>query len=222
MVMIRRSLFVAAFFAALFVPALPALADEPPALSGKPDASEAAFVRAMQADLTTRFATEADARRAGFVRYTNEDDTGAISYANRRWTSSDVHHPSQLWYDAHGALLGADYSLPKTGAVRPHAFGLQPGRWAAFDAHVHYVAIDPATGKKLYDKFVMPPQFRAGGGDPMHPTAATLVNLKLVPSANDVETIFLFPSIWDVSIWIKPNPNGAFADKNPLVTPSTH
>ncbi len=217
--MIVRTFVMTALLVAL-AGALPALADESPALTGKPDAAEAAFVHAMQADLSKRFATEADAERAGFVRYTNEDDTGAISYANRVWTSTDVHHPSQLWYDAHGALLGADYSLPKTGSARPHAFGLQPGRWAEFDAHIHYVAIDPATGRKLYDKYVMPPQFRAAGGDPMHPTAATLVKLKLVPSTADVATIFLFPTIWDVSVWVKPNPNGAFAEKNPLVTPS--
>ncbi len=36
----------------------------------------------------------------------------------------------------------------------------------------------------------------------------------------DVKRVFLFPSLWDLIVWIKPNPNGAFADKNPLVTPS--
>jgi hypothetical protein len=106
--------------------------------------------------------------------------------------------------------------------VPPHKWGIQPGRWSEFDAHVHYVAIDPATGKKLYDKFVMPPPFIKAGGDLQHPQAATLVKLGLVKHTKDVATIFLFPTIWDISVWVKPNPAGAFADKNPLVTPSTH
>jgi hypothetical protein len=27
------------------------------------------------------------------------------------------------------------------------------------------------------------------------------------------------PSIWDLIVWVKPNPSGAFAEKNPLVKP---
>ena len=40
-----------------------------------------------------------------------------------------------------------------------------------------------------------------------------------VKSASLVKTIFDFPSVWDLIVWVKPNPSGAFADKNPLVTP---
>lgn len=84
-----------------------------------PTASEAAFVRTMQADLNARFPTAADAVKAGYVRYTNPDDTGAISYANRQWESADVAHPSQLWFDKNGKLLGADYSKLDFGGGRP-------------------------------------------------------------------------------------------------------
>ena len=38
----------------------------------------------------------------------------------------------------------------------------------------------------------------------------------------DVTHVFVFPSIWDLIVWIKPNPNGAFADKNPDVIPSAN
>lgn len=38
--------------------------------------------------------------------------------------------------------------------------------------------------------------------------------------AADVVTLFEFPSIWDLIVWVKPNPNGAFAEKNPLVHPT--
>jgi hypothetical protein len=36
-----------------------------------------------------------------------------------------------------------------------------------------------------------------------------------------VKRVFLFPSLWDLIVWVKPNPLGAFADKNPNVIPST-
>jgi hypothetical protein len=66
--------------------------------------------------------------KAGYVRYTGVDDTGAISYADRHWQSGDTKHPSQLWYDKSGHLLGADFSMLKTGDVRPTMFGVNPGR----------------------------------------------------------------------------------------------
>ena len=37
---------------------------------------------------------------------------------------------------------------------------------------------------------------------------------------SDVTTIFEFPTIWDLIVWVKPNPSGAFAEKNPNVHPS--
>jgi hypothetical protein len=214
------ALITLAFFVA--APFAPAFADNTPTVSGKPNAAEAAFVRSIQADLGKRFPTAADAEAAGYVRFTNEDDTGSISYANRHWESADSRHPSQLWYDVHGKLLGADFSTFWTSAQRPQKWGIQPGRWAEFDAHFHYVLVDPATGVKTYDKYVMPPPFLKAGGSMTNPQPATLVKLGLAKSPADVSTLFLFPHIWDLTVWVKPNPNGAFADKNPLVTPSTH
>ena len=38
-------------------------------------------------------------------------------------------------------------------------------------------------------------------------------------SVEEVKRVFLFPSLWDLIVWVKPNPLGAFADKNPLVVP---
>ncbi|MBV9407939.1 MAG: hypothetical protein JO164_03895 [Candidatus Eremiobacteraeota bacterium] len=198
-----------------------ALADDqnPTNPTGPLNAAETAFVKSIQADLTKRFPNPATAERAGYVRYTNADDTGAISYANMHWDSADAQHPSQLWYSAKGELLGADFSmLTKPGSPRPHRWGIDPGRWTEFDAHVHYVLIDPATGKKIYDRATSTKKFAAAGGDPNHPTAQTLAKMGVVKSAKDVSTVFLFPTIWDLVVWVKPNPNGPFADKNPTVT----
>ena len=195
-----------------------ALADQNPTYKGAESAAERAFVASIQADLGKRFATTKDAQAAGYFRYTNEDDTGAISYANLQWTSQDPKHPSQLWYDKNGNLLGADFSEPAS-STRPAFFGVNPGRWYQFDAHVHYVTVDPATGKLSYDHYIMADKFKAAGFDPAHPTVADLVKMGKVKSTADVAKVFEFPAVWDLIVWIKPNPSGAFAYKNPTVKP---
>jgi hypothetical protein len=209
-----------ALTAALVAMPVSALADQDATYHGSMSASEKAFVAAIQADLMQRYPTAAAAEKAGYVRYTNEDDTGAISYANLHWQSVDAKHPSQLWYDKNGKLLGADYSvLVSSSTGRPNLWGINPGRWVEFDGHIHWVERDPTTGKLTYDHWMMNPKFAAAGGSTTQPSAATLVALKKVPDASAVTTIFEFPSIWDLIVWVKPNPNGAFADKNPTVTP---
>ena len=212
--------FVFALFAAALV--LPALAARPTSgfaaekLSGQPSAAEAPFVAKAVAVLSARFPTPAAARRAGYLRFTDEDDTGAISYANRQWTSADVEHPSQLWFDASDHLIGADYSVPVTGKKPPELFGLRPDRWQKFGLHAHYGLVGPngtiygGVGDKTLAK---------GGASSAKPTARALVRAGIAKNVNDVRFVFTFPSIWDVSIWLVPNPNGAFAEKNPDVKP---
>jgi hypothetical protein len=204
------------FAALLIIAATRALADQGPNYSGPMSASEKQFVASIQADLMKRFPTAADAERAGYTRYTNEDDTGAISYADMQWQSADIRHPSQLWYDKNGQLLGADFSVQTDSNTRPSLFGVNPGRWVEFDDHVHWVGRD-ANGKLTYDNYVMADKFKAAGGDPAHPTVADLVRLGKAAKPSDVVTVFDMPRIWDLIVWVKPNPNGAFAEKNPLV-----
>lgn len=196
-----------------------ARADEGPTYFGAISPSEQQFVESMQRDLTNRFPYASDAIRAGYVRYTAADETGAISYANRQWVS-DPTHPSQLWYDKGGNLLGADFSVPRpSGEPRPNLWGINPGRWVEFNGHVHYVLKDPATGTLSYDHWIWNADFTAAGGSLDNPSADTVVKLGKANSAADVVTIFEFPTIWDLIVWVKPNPNGAFAWANPAVTP---
>lgn len=187
-----------------------------PALSPKPTAAEAPFVSAIQRDLMARFPTAAAAEAAGYVRYTNEDDTGAISYVDTRNWTSDPTHPSQLWYDTKGRLLGADFSVPWT-ETRPSLWGIDPRRWDRFGLHVHYIYTD--GGATIYGKAVGGKQFVAAGGDLAKPDAATLQKMGAVKDAGSVSYVFTFPKIWDLIVWVTPNPDGAFADKNPLVVP---
>ncbi|GAC1302079.1 MAG: hypothetical protein NVSMB19_11000 [Vulcanimicrobiaceae bacterium] len=194
----------------------PAVAVAGEKLSGKPNDTEAAFVASVSADLTARFPTPDAARKAGYLRYTDEDDSGAISYANRQWTSKDPEHPSQLWFDAKNRLIGADFSVPLEGSKPPELFGLRPERWQKFTPHAHYGLAGPTgtiyggVGQKTLEKT---------GGSVAHPTARALVAAGIAKKVRDVRFTFEFPAIWDVAVWVIPNPDGAFAEKNPDVKP---
>ena len=211
--MVRR--YLIALFALLVSSSCIGLAAD--TLSPKPQGAEVAFVTGIQNDLNARFATIAQAQAAGYFRYTNEDKTGSISYANLQWTSSDPQHPSQLWYSVDGKLLGADFSQPYGAGSPPNLWGVNPQRWGHFGAHVHYVL--DVNGKETYGATRVS-DFKAAGGDPNNPQAATLVAMGKAKDASQVKRIFLFNNIWDLEVWVLPNPNGAFADMNPNVHPS--
>jgi hypothetical protein len=211
----KRTTFCAILLGSLCALSAPGRADT--GVSGRPSAAEAPFVNKATAELQQRFPTAADAEKAGYLRYTDEDETGAISYANRQWTSSGADTPSQLWYDAKGKLIGADYSVPHSDAP-PKLWGVDPARWQTFHAHVHYGLAGPngttvygATGAKTLAKT---------GGSVDNPTAAQLVAAGIAKNASDVKFVFTFPAIWDLQLWLVPNPDGAFAESNPNVKPA--
>ena len=122
-------------------------------IPGRQAPSEASFVKAIQADLSAALRDgRPTPRRPGTFATPAEDDTGAISYANHAVAVDRRHNiPSQLWYNVNGNLLGADFSIPNKGNARPVIWGINPGRWYEFDAHMHWVSKDPATGKLTYD-----------------------------------------------------------------------
>lgn len=190
-------------------------------LSPFPQGSESAFVASIQKDLNARFPTPQAAEQAGYFRYGNEDSTGAISYANLKWDSTTPQQPSQLWYDVHGNLLGADFSvLQSASPAPPKQWGVNWQRWISFREHVHYILNGP-NGTETYGA-TSAKKFAAAGGNVDDPQAATLVKMGVVKNVADVKRVFLFPSLWDLIVWVKTNPNGAFAEKNPLVVPSAN
>jgi hypothetical protein len=213
---VKRRTLAALVAAVLVVP--PALTAAAVALSGQPAAAEAPFVTRVSADLGRRFPTPAQAEKAGYLRYTDEDETGAISYASRVWTSADPAHPSQLWYDVKGRLLGADYSVLQADSPdAPHRFGIEPARWFKLGRHIHY-GLAGANGTAIYGA-LRPRRLVAAGADPDHPTPDALVAAGVAKRASDVRFVFVFPAIWDVTVWLIPNPDGAFAEANPNVKP---
>ena len=208
----------------LALTAIPGMAATPAptaTLSPVPQGTEVAFIQSIQKDLMARFPTPAAAVRAGYFRYTNEDEDGAISYANLHWQSGNPKQPSQLWYDVHGNLLGADFSVLQSASPSPPAvWGVNYRRWTSFREHVHYVLAGP-NGTEVYGATSVK-KFLAAGGNVDNPQPETLVKMGKASSVAAVTRVFLFPSIWDLIVWVKPNPDGAFADKNPLVIPSAN
>jgi uncharacterized membrane protein YjjB (DUF3815 family) len=201
------------------VPALAAAQAMAPKLDGHPTAAEAAFVSTISTDLQARFPTTASAMRAHYIRFTDEDSTGAISYANRMWNSADPAHPSQLWYDANGHLIGADYSVLYVDSSNPPTlWGVDPSRWGKIGAHVHYGLVGP-NGTTIYGG-IGSKGLEAVGATVVTATAASLVAAGKAKKTSDVRFLFTFPAIWDLQVWLIPNPNGAFAEKNPNVTPT--
>lgn len=195
-------------------------------------AAETRFVAAVTKDLQGRFATTAQAEAAGYFRYTDEDQTGAISWVNTKNWKSDPQHPSQLWYDVKGHLIGADFSvLQATSQSRPAVWGVSPARWLDFrPAHVHFGI---KGGSKVLYGAVGPKTMKLIGGSLDNPTAADIVKLGKTPrwavlkipapqSTADVAFVFPFPALWDLQVWLVPNPLGAFAEHNPRVKPSAN
>jgi hypothetical protein len=186
-------------------------ADETPTCKTPLSASETAFVQKVTSDVTVRFPHVDDAVKAGYVRYTAPDDTGAISYADKQW-NADPTHPSQLWYDSNGNLMGADFSVPRpNNEPRPNEWGIDPCRWFEFNGHIHYVIHDASNGKTVYDQYVWNNDWTAAGGSLSNPSADTLVKLGRVPDTSYIQTIFEMPTQWDLIVWVKPHqPNQLF------------
>jgi hypothetical protein len=193
-------------------------------------ASEQQFVSSVTTVLQRRFGTTAQAAAAGYFQYTVEDQTGAISWVNTNHWQSDQTNPSQLWYDVKGRLIGADFSvLQSSSPSRPSVWGVSPSRFIDFSpAHIHFAIKTPSgvqyggAGSKTV---------AAVGGSLDNPTAADVVKISKLKrwqrlkipapqSAADVAFVFSFPAIWDLQVWLVPNPLGAFAEHNPNVIPS--
>ncbi|MFZ0031003.1 MAG: hypothetical protein WAK84_03930 [Candidatus Cybelea sp.] len=203
-----------------------------PTLAPPQSAAETQFVSTVTGDLQKRFATTSAAKAAGYFQYTVEDQTGAISWVNTSNWQSDMNRPSQLWYDVNGRLIGADFSVLQSNTpARPNVWGISPARWIDFSpAHVHFAVKTPSglqyggVGDKTMAKV---------GGSVNNPTAADIVKVGTLPrwkvlgipapqSASDVGFVFTFPALWDLQVWLVPNPLGAFAEHNPNVVPSAN
>jgi hypothetical protein len=201
-----------------------------PPISPVPTAAEQPFIAKLQHDIPPLFPTVASATKAGYFQYTGKDNTGAISYVNLKvWNSIDIDEPNQLWYDVNGRLLGVDYTILMSQSPTPPAmlfgFAVDPARWIRRGAHMHW-GFTAADGS-LHLGAMAVAKFTAAGGTPSENQPAIPANkaalvqagLPGLTSADQVKFVFLHPAMWDLVVWVLPNPAGAFADANPNVTP---
>ena len=56
---------------------------------------------------------------------------------------------------------------------------------------------------------------------PANKAALVKAGLPGLTSPDQVKFVFLHPAMWDLVVWVLPNPDGAWADANPNVIPST-
>jgi hypothetical protein len=201
-------------------------------LPPQPTAAEQPFILKLQQEIPRRFGTIAAAEKAGYFQYTGEDSTGAISYVNLRvWNSADLDVPNQLWYDVKGRLLGVDYTILQSQSVNPptslFGYAIDPARWVHRNPHMHWGFTAADGSLKLG---AMPVQkFTDAGGVPNESDGALPANKAALVKAgipgldrpDQVKFVFLHPAMWDLIAWVLPNPDGAWADANPNVTPST-
>jgi hypothetical protein len=123
-------------------------------------------------------------------------------------------HPNFMWYDRHGHLAGVDYELPKSRyPAPPHlaAFPVLSSRWTLIREHVHYAysvdgvtkyGVSHATPEMCTEKIALD-VLRAHGAK--------------IPSNAKMVWAMYHPAVWDLAMWVVPNPRGAFADLNPNV-----
>jgi hypothetical protein len=209
---------ILAAFACLLAPSLGRTdTAAPPTASPPLSASENAFVDSVSRDLQARFPTTAAAAAAGYFRYTNEDRTGAISWVNTSYWTSDPKHPGQLWYDVNGRLIGADFTVPKTDTP-PTLWGVSASRWLTQEQHVHF-GVKQADGSVKFGGYGENSAAKIGS-NLAKPTPDDLVKLGKAQTASQVAFVFPFPAIWDLQVWLVPNPLGPFAEHNPNVQPS--
>jgi len=215
----RNAFIAAAVLGLASASPLASLGVVPKAPPDTPSAVEQAFVTRATSELQDRYGTIDRAYANGYFRYSYEDKSGAISWINTRYWTSDELHPSQLWYDAKGRLIGVDYTLPFTDLKHPPSkWGIISSRWSETTPHVHYGIVTPEQGLRYGHLHLF--DFKKAWGDFYNPSALVVVNAGKAPSVNDVAFVFLFRHVWELEFWLIPNPKGAFAFMNPNVHPT--
>lgn len=174
---------------------------------------ERQFIGFVRGHLMSEYSTTAKALRAHYVAITGIEDDGTAVYFNPSLRLVDALHPNFLWYDRRRQLVGLDYEFPVSAYPQPPTalFPVSVARWTTVKEHVHF-------NYRIGDEPI-----RMGTSDPrpnLHENPITLAELradKLLP--NDAKLVWAYdhPKSWDLGFWLVPNPNGAFAARNPRV-----
>lgn len=177
------------------------------------DASERLFISSVLYRLMARYPTKAQAMQAGYIAITGIEKDGTAVYFNPRLMRVDRFHPNFLWYDKHGRLAGLDYEFPRSLYPKPPAqiFAVSATRWTSVNEHIHF---NYRTGEGLLRMGMSHPRPNLRH-NPI--TAPELRADRLLPANSQLVWAYDHPASWDLGFWLVPNPNGAFASRNPLV-----
>lgn len=209
---------VLAVCAAFYTASLAYAASMPSAtatMAPKPTAAEAAFVGSVARGLQAKYPTDQAALKAGYYRTTRLEPDGTIIYFNNAWNPTKLQ-PNFLWYDKNGKLVGLDYQYLLSAYPNPPGQNVYPvaaSRWTTIDPHIHYGYRLP-DGTIKWKGYKMLPGMRGN-----RLTEAELRTAKLLPTNAKLLWTYVHPKSWDLGFWLVPNPNGAFADRNPNVKP---
>lgn len=182
-------------------------------LTARATPAEAAFVARVAKTLLAKYPTSADAERAGYHQTTGIDEDGTAIYFDGTFSRVDTLHPNFLWYDRHGKLVGLDYEYPQSAYPKPPVsrFPAQANRWTVVPEHNHF-AYRIGTGPVQMHGTRAFPNLRKE-----RITAADLAADRVLPPGATLVWAYHHPTCWDLGFWLVPNPNGPFAEANPLV-----
>ena len=180
----------------------------------KPNASEAAFIQSVSAELLATYPTVKQATHAGYIRMTKLESDNTYVYSTMTYSIIDRIHPNFLSYDRNGKLVGLDYEYPKSSwPAFPGAsvYPVMASRWVTIPQHIHF-AYSVGSGPVQPHGYKALPNLRS---DVI--TAKELTDDGLLPKGATLAWAHFHPACWDLGFWLVPNANGAFADLDPAV-----
>ncbi len=198
--LVLKTWIVAVCAAALFVP--------PQLASADADGYDTPLAQAVRT-ATQRYRLVLWARLDGYVQSTDYLNAVGTTYTNHdRFDPANLRQPTVLVYDMAGRLVACGYQFRTSTAVFSALSGVQPDGWYQIPSHLHYNIVVDGTQyfeQHLWDGTVAP-------------TAAQLIERKLMPANGVLKYAFLHPATKAVFIWAwRPNPNGLFDSENPTL-----
>lgn len=177
-----------------------------------PSPAEQAFVDRVSTLLIQEYPTRSAAQAYGYTDLTGKiDSDNTYNLTDMDFSNVTLARPNFLWFDRKGNLAGTDYEFPKSAYPKPPAqFPVNASRWTSIDAHVHLAYT--LNGKTVYAE--------APAKENLQKAKLTSSDLKadgLLPDGATLKWAMYHPDVWDLALWVVPNPRGAFAEDNPLV-----
>lgn len=156
---------------------------------------------------TQRYRLVLWARLDGYVQSTDYLSAFGTTYTNHdRFDPPGLGQPTVLMYDEAGRLVACGYQYRTTSKVIAPLAAVAADAWYAIPSHLHYNVV--VKGVQYYEQQLWDTNEA--------PTAAVLIQRKLIPPDAILKYAFVHPATKAILIWAwQPNPNGLFDTENP-------